>query len=139
MGYTSKFRTGELKFPWVSHLLNYCRYVKKKDILIGTAKYGFNFSYSNYAPQIREIARDIVEIEDLDNSTPASRKSQRLLKEELKFDEDHYITDFVHENEDIQRILSFKPEFRSALKRIQNLKSSTQEKDSIAELNETAV
>ncbi|KAJ3044288.1 Hsp90 cochaperone shq1 [Rhizophlyctis rosea] len=87
------------------------------------AQYGFNNAYSGHGSHLSQIARDIVEIDDLDTSTPSSRREERLTKEELKFDDDHYVADFIND-EEIQRLIKFRPESWAALKRIQKAKSS---------------
>ncbi|KAI9011139.1 SHQ1 protein-domain-containing protein [Gaertneriomyces semiglobifer] len=83
-----------------------------------TAKYGFNNAYSGYGTHIGQLAEEILDVRDLDTSTPASRRENRLLMEELKFDDEYYMADFINEEEPL-RLIRYKPEFWSALRRIQ--------------------
>ncbi|KAJ3050361.1 Hsp90 cochaperone shq1 [Rhizophlyctis rosea] len=104
--------------------------------------YGFNNAYSGHGSHISQVARDIIDILDVEISTPQSRREQRLTREELKFDDDHYMyeeetmslvsicfvahmemhrADFIND-EEIQRLIKFRPESWSALKRIQKAK-----------------
>ncbi|KAJ3105471.1 Hsp90 cochaperone shq1 [Phlyctochytrium planicorne] len=92
------------------------------DTLTG-AKYGFNNSYSGFASHIEEIGRDIIDIKDLNTSTFVNRRSARLSIEEAKFNPDYYMCDFINDDE-ISRIMRFKPESWQALMRIQLLKSN---------------
>ncbi|KAJ3247057.1 Hsp90 cochaperone shq1 [Chytriomyces hyalinus] len=90
------------------------------DLLTGV-KYGFNNSYSGYASHVAELGRDIIDIDNIDQSTPTSRRQERLEKEDAKFDEDYYMSDFLHDDE-IKRVCKFKPKFWSALKKLQSEK-----------------
>ncbi|KAJ3188872.1 Hsp90 cochaperone shq1 [Gaertneriomyces sp. JEL0708] len=83
-----------------------------------TAKYGFNNAYSGYGTHIGQLAEEILDVRDLDTSTPTSRRENRLLMEELKFDDEYYMADFINEEEPL-RLIRYKPEFWSALRRIQ--------------------
>jgi protein SHQ1 len=85
------------------------------------ATYGFNNLYQGYGSNIHELAKEILDISDLDSSTPHSRRQERLLSEEIKFDKDYYMYDFIM-NEDISRLLDYTPESWKALTRIQQSK-----------------
>ncbi|KAJ3124311.1 Hsp90 cochaperone shq1 [Physocladia obscura] len=90
----------------------------ESDLITGV-KYGFNNSYSGFASHVAEIGRDIIDIDNIDKSTPDSRRTERIEKEDAKFDEEYYISDFMNQSEDIERIIKFKPEFWTSLKKIQ--------------------
>ncbi|KAJ3077092.1 Hsp90 cochaperone shq1 [Podochytrium sp. JEL0797] len=92
----------------------------ESDLLTGV-KYGFNNAYSGFASHVAELGRDIIDISDVDHSTPASRRAERIEKEDAKFDEDYYMSDFINVA-DIQHLLQFKPEFRACLKQMQQSK-----------------
>ncbi|KAJ1561289.1 Hsp90 cochaperone shq1, partial [Nowakowskiella sp. JEL0078] len=90
---------------------------------ISTSKgsnYGFNKQFSNLGAHIREVADNIVEIEELDKSTEISRREVRIRNENIKFDPDYYICDF-HEDEEIKRLNGFKPFFWNLLKKQQEI------------------
>ncbi|KAJ3101375.1 Hsp90 cochaperone shq1 [Phlyctochytrium bullatum] len=81
--------------------------------------YGFNQAYSGFESQLREIGRGILEIDDLDQSTVETRRAQRSLLEDDDFSAEHYAYDFAND-EEIQRLIKFKPQSWMALKRIQS-------------------
>ncbi|KAJ3273002.1 Hsp90 cochaperone shq1 [Terramyces sp. JEL0728] len=83
-----------------------------------STNYGFNNLYSGLGPNINELARDIIDIKDLDTSSFESRRDERLTMEELKFDDEYYMHDCVM-NEEIPTLLEFKPEPWKILKKIQ--------------------
>ncbi|KAI8592159.1 SHQ1 protein-domain-containing protein [Geranomyces variabilis] len=87
-----------------------------------TARYGFNNAHSGYGSHIQEIAYEILDVTDLETSTPASRREQRLFRENLKFDDEHYMADFLNSDE-IKPLLDFRPSFWKALKRVQKLRA----------------
>ncbi|KAJ3287755.1 Hsp90 cochaperone shq1 [Rhizoclosmatium sp. JEL0117] len=91
--------------------------------LISGVKYGFNNSYSGFSAHVAELGRDIIDIAAIDQSTPVSRRAERIQKEDEKFDEDYYMSDFMND-EDIKRILKFKPEFWASLKKIQQARAA---------------
>ncbi|KAI8616665.1 SHQ1 protein-domain-containing protein [Chytriomyces sp. MP71] len=98
------------------------------DILTGI-KYGFNNAYSGFAAHVAELGRDIIDIDNIDASTPASRREERIAKENLKFDEDYYMSDYMHD-EEIRRLIKFKPTFWATLKRVQQAKGKEAENES---------
>ncbi|KAJ3127273.1 Hsp90 cochaperone shq1 [Nowakowskiella sp. JEL0407] len=90
-----------------------------------TATYGFNQQFSGLGSHIKSVAQNILDIDDLDNSTVQSRRDERTMKENLKFDIDYYLGDF-HEDEEIQRLISYKPFFYGLLKKQQQSKNSSE-------------
>ncbi|KAI9333851.1 SHQ1 protein-domain-containing protein [Obelidium mucronatum] len=85
--------------------------------------YGFNNSYSGFASHVAELGREIIDIDAIDQSTPASRRAERIEKEDEKFDEDYYMSDFMNDDE-IKYFCKFKPKFWASLKKIQQLRSN---------------
>ncbi|KAI8822541.1 SHQ1 protein-domain-containing protein [Fimicolochytrium jonesii] len=83
-----------------------------------TNRYGFNNAYSGIGDHIREIAQEIIQISNVDESTAQSRREERIAQEDLKFDEEHYIADYLNKDE-IDPLIQFKPESWKVLKRIQ--------------------
>ncbi|KAJ3192911.1 Hsp90 cochaperone shq1 [Entophlyctis luteolus] len=81
----------------------------ESDFLTGI-KYGFNNSYSGFASHVAEIGREIFDIDNMDQSTPESRRAERITKEDAKFDIDHYMADFM-DDEEIQLLIAMKSPF----------------------------
>ncbi|KAJ3014034.1 Hsp90 cochaperone shq1 [Thoreauomyces humboldtii] len=92
-------------------------------VLQTAASYGFNNAHSGYAAHIEEIAHEVLDVKDLDTSTAASRREQRILREDIKFDEEHYMADFLN-HEEIQPLSVFRPDFWKALKRVQKARAT---------------
>ena len=59
--------------------------------LLSDAKYGFNDMYSKYAAHIHYMANEVLDISDLDHSTPLSRRQERIQRENEWFDPEHYL------------------------------------------------
>ncbi|KAI9328683.1 SHQ1 protein-domain-containing protein [Zopfochytrium polystomum] len=81
-------------------------------------KFGFNNSHCGSMAHLRELLGDVVDVLDLERQTPAARRELRTALENAKFDEDHYMSDFINDDE-IKSIIKFKPESWAALKRMQ--------------------
>ncbi|KAJ3080572.1 Hsp90 cochaperone shq1, partial [Quaeritorhiza haematococci] len=92
------------------------------------ARYGFNNMYSGYSSHVVSLTREVLEVTDIDQSTPASRRAERIERENFKFDEDYYMADYMND-EEIQRLIEFKPEFVKALKRVQKNRGKTSAKE----------
>ncbi|KAI8917775.1 SHQ1 protein-domain-containing protein [Powellomyces hirtus] len=88
-----------------------------------SARYGFNNAHSGYGAHIQEIAYEVLDVTDLETSTPQSRREQRIVREDLKFDQDHYMADYLNREEEIQPMIDYKPDFWKALKRIQKARA----------------
>lgn len=56
-----------------------------------STQYGFNNLYSSLGAQINLISLNLLDIPQLDSSTPASRRRIRLELENIQFDHDHYM------------------------------------------------
>ncbi|KND04881.1 Hsp90 cochaperone SHQ1 [Spizellomyces punctatus DAOM BR117] len=87
------------------------------------ARYGFNNAYSGYGTHVEHLTQEILDITHIDTSTPSTRKEARIAREDAKFDDEYFMADFVND-EEIQRLIKFRPDFWKALKRIQKAKSS---------------
>eukprot|EP00842_Homolaphlyctis_polyrhiza_P005828 jgi/Hompol1/6246/HPOL_002240-RA len=119
---------GEQEFDW-----NYPQQLPDPASAISGALYGFNNQYSGFGANIHQIASDVLDIVDLDHSTPESRRAHRILCEDLKFDDDYYITDLLNDDE-IQRLIKYKPESWKALKRIQTHAEAIQQQQQSNEI-----
>jgi protein SHQ1 len=87
--------------------------------------------YQGFGAHIHELAKEILDIRDVDTSTPQSRREDRMLSEELKMDEEYYLYDTL-KNEEIPRLLQFTPESWKALSRIQAAKMEAQKGGDVA-------
>ncbi|BFZ61876.1 hypothetical protein YB2330_002954 [Saitoella coloradoensis] len=90
------------------------------------AKYGFNLMYQGHFTYAQETANDINEIMEPEKSTAESRKNERLMKEEVKFDEAYYQTDFVH-TEEIDECIKWKSPAWTALRELQKAEKAESE------------
>ncbi|KTW26367.1 hypothetical protein T552_02849 [Pneumocystis carinii B80] len=91
------------------------------------ASYGFNGQYSNYIKSPSDSGNDINEIDDPEHSTSASRSEERILKEDLKFSNEHYMADYI-EDDEIQKCLKWKSQEYIILRSLQK-NSSLEEKN----------
>jgi protein SHQ1 len=91
------------------------------EVLSHGVMYGFNNLYQGFGSHVHELAKEILDVRDVDTSTPQSRREDRLQSEELKLDEEYYLYDTLM-NEEIPRLLQFTPESWKALSRIQTAK-----------------
>ena len=82
-------------------------------------KYGFNLQYDDAAVVLNTICMEILEIDDLSTSTLESRNEFRVLMEQAKFDEEYYLHD-LHNLEEIQIYLNYKPKNWKMLQMLQN-------------------
>ncbi|KAI8928564.1 SHQ1 protein-domain-containing protein [Entophlyctis helioformis] len=98
---------------------NYPQQIPEPLNMLSGAKYGFNNQYSGFAASIHQVAHEVLDVVDLDQSTPESRRQDRIAFEDDKFDEEHYIFDMLNNDDEIQRIMRFKPASWKALKEIQ--------------------
>ncbi|TPX37196.1 hypothetical protein SmJEL517_g00812 [Synchytrium microbalum] len=57
--------------------------------------YGFNNQYSGDGSHVRSLLSDILDVKDIDTSTPSSRRNSRLEVEDSRFDEDYYMQVFA--------------------------------------------
>ncbi|KAJ3392807.1 Hsp90 cochaperone shq1 [Lobulomyces angularis] len=82
---------------------------------ISGSKYGFNNMFSGYENHIHALAEGVLDIENLDSSTNESRIEFKCKMENLKFNDDHYISDFVNDG-DIKELIKYKTDFQKMLK-----------------------
>ncbi|KAJ8323251.1 hypothetical protein QVD99_000440 [Batrachochytrium dendrobatidis] len=86
--------------------------------LLAGAAYGFNNQYSGFAANIENVANEILDVVDLDHSTPESRRKNRIDSENAKFDEDYYISEFLSRDEFVH-LIKYRPASWKVLKEIQ--------------------
>lgn len=56
-----------------------------------TSKYGFNNLYSGLGPTIEQVAQEILDVSDIDQSTLESRRQMAIDAETDKFDPNYYM------------------------------------------------
>lgn len=86
--------------------------------------YGFNGQYSNYIKSPSYTGNDINEIDNPENSTPTSRAEERILKEDLKFNSEYYMVDYI-EDVEIQDCIKWESNEYTLLHSLQKNASST--------------
>ncbi|KAG2186420.1 hypothetical protein INT43_002858 [Umbelopsis isabellina] len=89
-----------------------------EELLTSTTTYGFNNQYNNFFTYVSETANEINSIQTPEKSTAESRREDRVSEENAKFDEDHYVNDFVN-TEEIDDLIKYKTIWWKELKRIQ--------------------
>ncbi|RKP06041.1 SHQ1 protein-domain-containing protein [Thamnocephalis sphaerospora] len=83
-----------------------------------TAHYGFNDQYQGFFTHYIETENEVNDINDPEHSTPATRRADRIRNEDVKFDEDYYIADFMQE-EDVQHLMRYRTVWWDELRRQQ--------------------
>ncbi|CCJ30868.1 unnamed protein product [Pneumocystis jirovecii] len=96
------------------------------------SSYGFNAQYSNYIKSPAHVENDINEIGDPEHSSPTSRTEERILKENLKFDEEHYIADYIEDNE-IQECINWESKEHAILRSLEKKALSSEKKTNFLE------
>ncbi|KAM3877980.1 protein SHQ1 homolog [Diretmus argenteus] len=71
-------------------------------------KYGFGNQRSGVFARLQEELSDVIDIQNPEGTTAAERRRARLEAETTDFCHDHYLAD-LFEDEEIQRLLKFKP------------------------------
>lgn len=95
-----------------------------------TNRYGFCYLYSNNSNHVEELLIDICDVTNLDSITDQERFVMLRVVEEMKFDDDHYIYDFMDKS-DFEYILNYKPTF---LELNQSKELNSEEQKSLIEL-----
>ncbi|KAM3589150.1 hypothetical protein VKS41_000028 [Umbelopsis sp. WA50703] len=98
-----------------------------EELLTSTTTYGFNSQYNNFFTYVTETANEINSIQTPEKSTAESRREDRVNEENTKFDEDHYVNDFVN-TEEIDDIIKYKTIWWKELKRLQKAAAAEDKK-----------
>ncbi|KAI9298087.1 SHQ1-domain-containing protein [Neoconidiobolus thromboides FSU 785] len=108
---------------------------EKTTSLITKDGYGFNQKYTGYLLHVKEGGNDVNEILDPEASTFEERRMTRIENEDTQFDDDHYINDYLNQNEPyFQSILKYKTKWEKIFKEVQreyNLINKGQNKDNV--------
>ncbi|KAK5809819.1 SHQ1 protein-domain-containing protein [Linnemannia elongata] len=77
-------------------------------------RYGFNNRYSGFFTHVQETANDVLDVYDPEHATLEQRRENRIQRENSKFDDEYYMSDFMTE-EEIQHILKYKTQWWNEL------------------------
>ncbi|KAJ2962300.1 hypothetical protein NQZ79_g2549 [Umbelopsis isabellina] len=98
-----------------------------EDLLTSTTTYGFNNQYNNFFTYVTETANEINSTQSPEKSTAESRREDRVSEENAKFDEDHYVNDFVN-TEEVDDLIKYKTIWWKELKRLQKAAAAEDKK-----------
>ncbi|KAG0071897.1 hypothetical protein BGZ90_012094 [Linnemannia elongata] len=100
--------------------------------IFSEVRYGFNNRYSGFFTHVQETANDVLDVYDPEHATLEQRRENRIQRENSKFDDEYYMSDFMTE-EEIQHILKYKTQWWNELRAIQKA-----EKDNASKKAKTA-
>ncbi|KAG0297518.1 hypothetical protein BGZ96_006027 [Linnemannia gamsii] len=86
--------------------------------IFSEVRYGFNNRYSGFFNHVQETANDVLDVYDPEHATLEQRRENRIQRENSKFDDEYYMSDFMTE-EEIQHILKYKTQWWNELRAIQ--------------------
>ncbi|KAF9153762.1 hypothetical protein BG015_002684 [Linnemannia schmuckeri] len=86
--------------------------------IFSEVRYGFNNRYSGFFTHVQETANDVLDVYDPEHATLEQRRENRIQRENSKFDDEYYMSDFMTE-EEIQHILKYKTQWWNELRAIQ--------------------
>ncbi|CAO3569321.1 unnamed protein product [Mortierella alpina] len=94
-------------------------------------RYGFNNRYYGFFTHVQETANDVLDVYDPEHATLEVRRENRIRRENDKFDDEYYMSDFMNE-EEIQHILKFKTQWWNELRDIQKAEKASSKKGKAA-------
>ncbi|GFQ87140.1 protein SHQ1 homolog [Trichonephila clavata] len=100
---------------------------------------GFANNYSFSVFELKDEVHEIFDVVDPQSKTPKTRSEERLQKETHCFNEEHYLAD-LFEDEEIQRLINYNPEWVVLYEEVQNnisedkIQFTTEEKDRLRKL-----
>ncbi|KAI8346209.1 SHQ1 protein-domain-containing protein [Mortierella sp. GBAus27b] len=86
--------------------------------IFSSVRYGFNNRHSGFFTHVQETANDVLDVYDPEHATLETRRQNRIQRENEKFDDEYYMSDFMNE-EEIQHLLKFKTQWWDELRAIQ--------------------
>ncbi|KAG0219955.1 Hsp90 cochaperone shq1 [Mortierella sp. NVP41] len=86
--------------------------------IFSEVRYGFNNRYSGFFTHVQETANDVLDVYDPEHATLEQRRENRIQRENSKFDDEYYMSEFMNE-EEIQHILKYKTQWWSELRAVQ--------------------
>ncbi|KAG0259829.1 Hsp90 cochaperone shq1 [Mortierella polycephala] len=102
-----------------------------KQEIFSDVRYGFNNRYSGFFTHVQETANDVLDVYDPEHATLEARRENRIQRENDKFDDEYYMSDFMNQ-EEIQHLLKFKPQWWNELRAIQKTEKDVSKKTTSA-------
>ncbi|KAG0209753.1 hypothetical protein BGX28_009973 [Mortierella sp. GBA30] len=99
-----------------------------KQEIFSEVRYGFNNRYSGFFTHVQETANDVLDVYDPEHAPLETRRENRIQRENDKFDDEYYMSEFMNE-EEIQHLLKFKTQWWSELRDIQKGEKASNKKD----------
>ncbi|KAF9996638.1 hypothetical protein BGZ80_002272 [Entomortierella chlamydospora] len=100
-----------------------------KQEIFSEVRYGFNNKYSGFFTHVQETANDVLDVFDPEHATMEMRRENRIQRENDKFDDEYYMSEFMNE-EEIQHLLKYKTQWWNELRNIQKAeKDASNKKD----------
>ncbi|KAF9361247.1 hypothetical protein BGX26_004766 [Mortierella sp. AD094] len=97
--------------------------------IFSEVRYGFNNRYSGFFTHVQETANDVLDVYDPEHATMEMRRENRIRRENDKFDDEYYMSEFMNE-EEIQHLLKYKTQWWNELRNIQKAeKDASNKKD----------
>ncbi|KAF9189489.1 hypothetical protein BGZ51_009525 [Haplosporangium sp. Z 767] len=98
-----------------------------KQEIFSEVRYGFNNRYSGFFTHVHETANDVLDVYDPEHATLETRRENRIQRENDKFDDEYYMSDFMNEEES-QHLLKFKTQWWNELRAIQKSEKDVSKK-----------
>ncbi|KAI1313066.1 Hsp90 cochaperone shq1 [Mortierella claussenii] len=97
--------------------------------IFSEVRYGFNNRYNGFFTHVQETANDVLDVYDPEHATLEMRRQNRIQRENDKFDDEYYMSEFMNE-EEIQHILKHKTQWWNELRAIQKAEKDSPSKRS---------
>ncbi|KAG0337742.1 Hsp90 cochaperone shq1 [Podila horticola] len=94
--------------------------------IFSEVRYGFNNRYSGFFTHVTETANDVLDVYDPEHATLEVRRENRIKRENDKFDDEYYMSDFMIE-EEIQHILKYKTPWWNELRAVQKAEKDSKQ------------
>ncbi|KAF9302251.1 Hsp90 cochaperone shq1 [Mortierella antarctica] len=94
--------------------------------IFSEVRYGFNNRYSGFFTHVTETANDVLDVYDPEHATLEVRRENRIQRENDKFDDEYYMSDFMIE-EEIQHILKYKTPWWNELRAVQKAEKDSKQ------------
>ncbi|KAF9379577.1 Hsp90 cochaperone shq1 [Podila verticillata] len=99
--------------------------------IFSEVRYGFNNRYSGFFTHVTETANDVLDVYDPEHATLETRRENRIQRENDKFDDEYYMSDFMIE-EEIQHILKYKTPWWNELRAVQKAEKDSKQSEKSA-------
>ncbi|KAF8986487.1 Hsp90 cochaperone shq1 [Entomortierella lignicola] len=95
--------------------------------IFSEVRYGFNNRYSGFFTHVQETANDVLDVFDPEHATLEARRENRIQRENDKFDDEYYMSEFMNE-EEIQHLMKYKTPWWNELRSIQKAEKDASSK-----------